>query len=252
VQTGQPVPARFCTRCGAARTSEGRFCANCGAWLGDVMPRPLEPEARQVEAAPVVYPVALRLAYRSEAPRLRTGLRLPLALLHLGMWLLLFVLSLVTTLLAWLAALVTGRQPRQLARLHAAMLRYVTRTAAYVAVATDASPSWPWQSGEGHPVTVAVPSDVRLPRLRTLLILPLSLPAVMTAIMFGIVTWMLAIGAWFAVLATGRLPRTIHDMQALAIGFQCRVLAYVPLLLMAKYPWYEREGVLVPERRADR
>jgi hypothetical protein len=24
----------------------------------------------------------------------------------------------------------------------------------------------------------------------------------------------------------------------------------VPLLLMAKYPWYEREGVLVPVRRS--
>ena len=77
----------------------------------------------------------------------------------------------------------------------------------------------------------------------------MSLPAVLTAIMFGIVTLMLAIGAWVAVLVTGRLPRTIHDMQVLAIGFQCRTLAFVPLLLMAKYPWYEREGVLVPSRR---
>lgn len=214
------------------------------------MPRPVEPAALQPEeAAPVHYPVSLQLAYRREVSRKRTALRLPFALLHVLLWLLLFVLSLVTTTLGWIAALVIGRQPSRLRRLHTAMLRYATRTAAYAAVATDAPPPLPWHSDAGHPVSVEVPSDVRLRRLRTLLILPLSLPAVLTAVMFGIVTFMLAIGAWFAVLATGRLPRTIHDMQVLAIGFQCRTLAYVPLLLMAKYPWYEREGVLMPSRR---
>ena len=251
MQAGPPAPARFCIRCGAARVPGARFCTRCGTWLEDgTAPPPVEPALRQPEpAAPVHYPVVLELSYRRAAPRLRTGLRLPLALPHLVIWLLMVVLSLVTTPIAWLAALAIGRQPRQLARLHAAMLRYATRTAAYAAVATDTPPAWPWRNGAGHPVAVAVPSDIRLPRLRTLLILPVSLPAVLTAIMFGIVTLMLAIGAWVAVLVTGRLPRTIHDMQVLAIGFQCRTLAFVPLLLMAKYPWYEREGVLVPSRR---
>jgi Domain of unknown function (DUF4389)/zinc-ribbon domain len=246
----QVRPARFCTRCGAARVDGARFCTRCGAWLDETVPRPLEPAALPPEeAAPVHYPVSLELAYRPQVSRLRTGLRLPLALPHVILWLLLFVVSLVTTTLAWITALITGRQSSGLRRLHTAMLRYATRTAAYAAIATDAPPAWPWRDDAGHPVSVEVPPDVRLRRMRTLLILPLSLPAVLTALMFGIVTFMLAIGAWFAVLATGRLPRTIHDMQMLAIGFQCRTLAHVPLLLMAKYPWYEREGVLLPSRR---
>jgi hypothetical protein len=85
--------------------------------------------------------------------------------------------------------------------------------------------------------------------LRTLLIVPISLPAVMTSFLFGVVTWMLSVGAWAAILVTGRLPRTIHDMQMLAIRFQCRTLAFVPLLLMRDYPWYERGPVLLPGRR---
>ena len=210
------------------------------------------PPAAIEEAPPVVYPVAVELPFQPAASRLRGGVRPLLALPYIVLWLLLLVVSLVTTPLAWLVSLVTGRQPRWLRRLHGAMLRYVTRTAAYVALATDAAPAWPWRDGRSHPVAVAVPDEVRLPRLRTLLIWPLAIPAVLTAILFGVVTLMLAIGAWAAILATGRLPRTIHDMQQLALGFQCRTLAYVPLLLMAKYPWYEREGGLIPVQRSVR
>jgi hypothetical protein len=76
-------------------------------------------------------------------------------------------------------------------------------------------------------------------RLRTLLLLPLSLPAVVTAFFFGMVAWLLAIGAWWAILFTGRMPRTIHEMQGLTYAFQCHTLAYVPLLLTDAYPWYE-------------
>ncbi len=195
------------------------------------------------------YSVAAELPYRPLPSRSRSVARLPLALPHVAVWLALAVLSLVTTPLAWLAALATGRQPRGLRRLHTAMLGHTTRTAAYLALATDVAPAWPWRDASGHPIAIEVPGEVRLPRLRMLLILPLSLPAVMTAVLFGIVTWMLAVGAWAVVLCTGRLPSSIHDMQVLAIRFQCRVLAHVPLLLMPEYPWYERGPVLLPGRR---
>ena len=76
-------------------------------------------------------------------------------------------------------------------------------------------------------------------RLRTLVLLPLSLPAVVTAGFFGMVAWLLAVGAWWTILFTGRMPRTIHEMQGLTYAFQCHTLAYVPLLLTDAYPWYE-------------
>jgi len=252
VHTGPPArAARFCTRCGLARPDGARYCPRCGASFDDIPAAP--PDAPSPaplhETALIVYPVAAELPFQPDTSRLRTGLRLPLALPHLVLWLVLVLLSLVTTPAAWLAALVTGRQPRALHRLHAAMLRYATRTAAYLFLATGAAPALPWRDGAAHPVAVTVPEPGRLPRLRTLLILPIALPAVLTSMMFAIVTIMLAVGAWAAILATGRLPRTIHDMQELAIRFQCRTLAYVPLLLMPTYPWYEREGVLVPEGR---
>jgi hypothetical protein len=84
--------------------------------------------------------------------------------------------------------------------------------------------------------------------LRTLVAAPLAIPAVVTAVLFGVVSLMLAIGAWCAILATGRLPRTIYDMQELALGFQCRTLGHVPMLLTLVYPWYE-SGPLLPRSR---
>lgn len=249
MQPGPPAPARYCARCGLERHPGARFCTRCGERFADA-PAQVPPAAVLQEAAPVVYPVVLELPFQPAVSRPRSAFRIPLALPHIVLWLGLAVVSLVTTPVAWLAALATGRQPRRLRRLHAAMLRYVTRTAAYLALATDAPPAWPWRGAAAHPVSVAVPDHVRLPRLRTLLIVPIAIPAVLTAVMFGIVTVLLAIGAWAAILVTGRLPRTIHDMQQLALGFQCRTLAFIPLLLMARYPWYDREGVLVPVRRS--
>ena len=70
-------------------------------------------------------------------------------------------------------------------------------------------------------------------------------------VMFGVVAWMLAIGAWFGILAGGRMPRSIHEMLQLSIGFQCRALGHLPLLLTDQYPWYESGPLMLPSRRAD-
>jgi hypothetical protein len=242
-----PVPARFCTRCGSERPGGARFCTRCGASFDEAPAAPAVSAPPDVPARP--YPVQLALPYEPLPSRPRTAARWPLALPYLVLWLVLIAACAVTAPLGWLAAVVTGRLPGTIRRFHTAVLAYVTRTSAYLAMATDVPPPMPWRSGEAHPVQVAVSPPARLPWVRTLLIVPLAIPAVATAILFGVVTWMLSVGAWVAVLATGRLPRTIHDMQALALGFQCRTLAHVPLLLMADYPWYERGPVLLPSRR---
>lgn len=256
---GEPaVPPRFCTRCGSERPAGARFCARCGAPFDAAAGAAAAPEARTAPPVPPVvddlparpYPIAVALPYEPEPSRPHTAARWVLALPTILLWLALLAACVVTGPLGWLAALVTGRLPDPLRRFHTAVLVYVTRAGAYVAMATDVAPPMPWRNGERHPVQVRVDPPAGLPRLWMLLIAPLSLPAVITAFLFGIVTWMLSIGAWVTVVGTGRLPRTIHDMQALAIGFQCRALAFVPLLLTADYPWYERGPLLLPSRRS--
>ena len=153
-------------------------------------------------------------------------------------------------MVGWLAVLALGRLPRPIHRFQAATVVYVTRVAAYVGLVDDRFPPFPWQRRDGLPVDVWVAPPARMSRLRTLVLLPLSLPAVVTAFFFGMVAWLLAVGAWWTILFTGRMPRTIHEMQGLTYAFQCHTLAYVPLLLTDAYPWYET-GPLALRRRPE-
>jgi hypothetical protein len=245
-----PVPARYCSQCGRERLPGARFCVGCGVELArvELPPQPLPEVAELLPAQP--YPVSCDLPYQPLPSRPSSIGRPLLAAPHLLLWAVLAALSLLTAPAGWCAALVLGRLPGPIHRLHAAELVYVTRTCAYLALAVDRAPPFPWQQRPDHPLSVTVAPPAPLSRLRTLVALPLALPAVVTALMFGVVTWMLAIGAWFAIALSGRLPRTIHEMQQLAIGFQCRTLAHVPLLLTGVYPWYESGPLVLPSRRS--
>ncbi len=241
--------ARFCTVCGREREPGARFCVRCGSEFRDA---DLVPEADLpvvVEEGPAVpYPVAYRTEYTPSQFRPAAAFRLILAVPHLLLWALELPVSLVLAALGWVAALAVGRLPVPIRRFQAAVLAHVTRTCAYLTLQTGRFPPFPWQAGERHPVHVDVARAQPLPRLRTLVVVPLAIPAVVTAVMFGVVSFTLAIGAWFAILTTGRLPRTIYDMQELALGFQCRTLGHMPMLLTMVYPWYE-SGPLLPRSR---
>jgi hypothetical protein len=200
----------------------------------------------------LVLTVAIVLAVFSPHPEVSTWMGLAvlvLALPLLVVWLVAMVLSLVVAVPAWLAALLLGRVPARLFRFQAGMLHYFTRTSAYLCMAGGRWPPFPWQGAGDHPMVEIDPLAPRS-RVKTLLVLPLSVPAVITAACFGVVVWMLGVGAWVAVAVTGRLPTTIQEMLDLSIGFQCRTLGYLPLLLTDVYPWYESGPFMLPSRRA--
>ena len=248
-----PTPtARFCTACGRERLPGAAFCTGCGRAFADVQTVAVDlgalPEA--VDLAPArPYPIAYHAGYQERQDRLASIFRLVLAVPHILVWLVLMVASLALALLGWVAALAMGRLPDPIRRFQIATLVYVTRVAGYLVLLTDRFPPFPWQTSGAYPVSVAVADPAPLPRLRTLVALPLAVPAIATAILFGVVAVMLAVGAWCAVIVTGRLPRTIYEMQELAIGFQCRTLGHVPLLLTHVYPWYESGPLVLPSRR---
>ena len=253
VVTDPIAPARFCTRCGRARLERARFCVGCGHAFDDAALLPqgspvlLEVEHEIRPASP--YPVAYSVQRSGQVSRASTVFRLVLALPHIVGWLVITAVSLLVAVVGWIAALVLGRQPAPLHRFQAATLAYVTQVAAYLGLVTDRFPPFPWQAGRSHhPVHVDVAAPAPLPRLHTLLVVPLALPAIFTALMFGLMAWLLAVGAWCAIIGTGRLPRTIAEMQDVAYGFQCRTLGHVPLLLTGVYPWYD-SGPLVPRSR---
>lgn len=282
------APARFCIRCGRERLPAARFCVGCGFEFADpgipagplsvatepgpehpypirfrVPASPRRPGATNRTQLILAFPfhvgpiavviVSLVVAAFSAHTRVAAWLGLALLILSLPVvvvWLVAMALSLVVAVPAWLAALALGRVPAPLYRFQAAMLRYFTRTSAYLCMAGDRWPPFPWQGADAYPPVEIDPPAPRS-RLKTLLVLPLSVPAVITAVFFGVVVWMLGVGAWIAVAVTGRLPSTIQEMLDLSIGFQCRTLGYFPLLLTDVYPWYESGPLMLPARRPD-
>jgi hypothetical protein len=272
-------------RCGRERLPAARFCIGCGLEFADsaaplevaheLTPESAYPIRYRVPASPprsratnwtrliLAFPfhvgqlavVIVALVVSAYSPDQHVVAWLGLALLVLALpvllvWLPAMVLSLVAAVPTWLAALLLGRVPVALYRFQAAMLRYFTRTSAYLCMAGGRWPPVPWQGADAYPPVEIDPPAPRS-RLKTLLVLPLSVPAVITALFFGVVVWMLGVGAWIAVAVTGRLPITIQEMLDLSIGFQCRTLGYFPLLLTDKYPWYESGPLMLPSRRAD-
>jgi len=87
------------------------------------------------------YPVALDLgAQPRERDRLTVGFRLILAIPHLVAVWALGLAWILTTLVAWLAILLTGSYPGGLYRFGVGVLRWNTRVEAYLLLLTDAYP----------------------------------------------------------------------------------------------------------------
>jgi uncharacterized protein DUF4389 len=247
-----PPVARYCIRCGRVRVEGARFCTACGAVFDDGPLQTLATLPVATELQPISpYPIRVKLAYEPRRSRMAAAFRLILAVPHLILWAIVLALALPVALAAWVGAVATSRVPTPLHRFGAAVLRYVTRVAAYLCLATDDWPPFPGQSAPGYPIQVDIDPPARRSRLRTLLAPLLAGPAIFAAVMFGIAAWMLAIGAWCAILATGRMPRGIHEMLDVALAFQSRALGYWPLLLTDVYPWFESGPLMLPSRRRE-
>jgi hypothetical protein len=203
------------------------------------------------------HPVRLVVEDDLRRNRLTVFFRLLLAIPHL-LWLFLWsIAALVVTVITWFAALVTGRPP---AALHGFLSRYVRYTVhlnAYLYLAANPYPPFVGEPG-GYVVDVELPAPEAQARWKTLLRIVLALPALLLSAALGgaggpplnasrnsrsgrysgAVGALMAICAflgWFAVLATGRMPRGLRDANAYALGYNAHVASFV-LLLTDRYP----------------
>jgi hypothetical protein len=143
-------------------------------------------------------------------------------------------------------------------RLHrylAAYVKFVTHYLAYVRLAADPYP--PFDGGDGYPIDLWIAPPERQRRLGVALRIPLAIPALVigellvggtqvtgathtvgalsSRITQGGLTGTVAILAWFAILARGRVPRGLRDAAAYGISYGAQLWAYL-LLLTDRYP----------------
>jgi hypothetical protein len=142
---------------------------------------------------------------------------------------------------AWFAIVITGRFPDGLYQFLAGFIRFLTRATAYTALLCDpyppfggaADPSYPIRMDFGRPL----PS---YSRLKTGFRFILAIPLAVLRWAIGILLQVAAVGAWFVIVITGRLPRGLFDVMVLASSYTARSDACL-LLLTETYPPFQDE-----------
>lgn len=142
----------------------------------------------------------------------------------------------VGAFLGWFAALALGRIPRGLRDLVAYALSYGAQLWAYLLVLTDRYPSSdPLAAVEplptrSDPVRMENGDDRRRSRLTVFFRLPLAVPHLVWLSLWGILALLAAIANWFATLATGASPESLHRFLAAYLRYQLHVGAFLNLV----------------------
>jgi hypothetical protein len=165
--------------------------------------------------------------------RVTTAFRLLLAIPH---FLVLYVLAIaaeVVAVIAWFAALFTGRLPAGLADFLTGWLRWSARVYAYVGLLTDQYPPFALADAD-YPVRLSA-APGRLNRLAVLFRLILAIPAWLLFVLIGYGAVVIGVVIWLIVLITGTMPAPLHQAVAAVVRYGARFYGYF-FLMSGTYP----------------
>ena len=181
------------------------------------------------------HPVRIVVADELERPRLMVLFRLFLAIPHF-VWLLLWsVATLVAAVVAWIAALATGRVPPALHRFLAAYVRYVLHLLSFVHLVGRKFPGFTGRA-RSYGIDLQVDPGPRQSRWKILFRLLLALPALVLGGVLGGVVLVVAFLGWFYAIVTGRMPEGLRNLGASCLRYGAQVDSYL-LLLTDRYPY---------------
>jgi hypothetical protein len=168
--------------------------------------------------------------------RLTVFFRLPLVFPHL-LWLALWsILAWVAAILNWLATLVGGRSPAALHRFLAAYVRYLISVNAFLYLIANPFPGFGGGAGAYPPLDTIIGPPERQGRWTVAFRLALALPVLLIQSAYGSLLTLVGIFGWFASLITGRMPKGLRGLGALALRYQAQWLGYT-MLLTGSYPY---------------
>jgi hypothetical protein len=169
--------------------------------------------------------VAVRFGVPQPQRRVTVLFRLILVIPHLIVLEFVAIAALVVLVLAWFAALFTGRMPEGPGRFLCGYLRWVTRVDAYLYLLTDQYPPFQLDPSPDYPVDFVVQTG-RLNRWAVLFRYFLAIPA---AIAVGMVTVGLSIFSvvlWVATLIRGTMPQWMFEAVSAVLRYRARFSAY--------------------------
>ncbi len=185
------------------------------------------------EASSTAHPIGLIVTDDLRRSRLTVFFRLLLVIPHL-IWLSLWgIVAELAVLVAWFAALFTGRVPDGLHGFIAGFLRYSTRVNSYMLLLANPYP--PFSSAGSYPVDARIDPAKSQSRLTVFFRFLLVIPAALLSYVFRAVNNLVALLGWFYCLATGRMNEGMRNISAWLLRYEIQTYAYV-FLLTGTYP----------------
>jgi hypothetical protein len=189
----------------------------------------------------VSYPVTFEADYVERRSRLTAFFRLLLAI-PLGIWLYFYgLVAAVALVIAWFAIVLSARYPKGLYDFVAGFTRAVTRITAYSALLCDPYPPFGGSDKADYPVRMSFAGPLaRYSRVKTFFRMLLAIPILFVRYAMTLLLEIGAVGAWFVIVITGKMPRGLFDPMVLANSYIARSDAYV-YMLTETYPPFQDE-----------
>ena len=186
------------------------------------------------------YPVTFEADYVQQRNRLTVFFRLILAI-PLAIWLYIYAIgATIAVVVAWITIVITGRYPPALYNFIAGFTRFVARFTAYAVLLDDPYPAFGGADDPAYPVRMGFQPLDEYSRLKTFFRFLLAIPILIVRYAMNILLEIGAIGAWFVILFTGKMPRGLFDLMVLANSYMARSDAYI-FLLTETYPPFQDE-----------
>jgi len=189
----------------------------------------------------VAYPATFQADYVEKRNRLTAFFRLILAIPAVIVVALYGILAAFAAVIAWFAIVFTAHYPHGLYEFVSGYNRSLARVTAYAALVCDPYPPFTGADDASYPVRMQFgPPLERYSRLKTGFRFILAIPILLLRYALHFLLEFGAVGAWFVILFTGKLPRGLYDVMVLANSYTARSDAYL-LLLTETYPPFQDE-----------
>jgi hypothetical protein len=134
----------------------------------------------------------------------------------------------------WFGTLFKGQSPHEFHVFSERYVRYRAHLSAYLTLLANPYPGFFGRPGS-YPIDLEIPPPARQNRWVTGFRLILAIPAFIFSWVFSIVTFIVALIAWFVALVIGRTPKGMRDLLAYCRRYRSQTDAYL-YLLTDRYP----------------
>ena len=182
------------------------------------------------------YPVRLDVEYPEGLSRWKIFVKWLLAIPHFIIVYILQIVNSVLVFIAFLAILFTKKWPRGMFDFSLQIHRWTANVLAYsLLLLRDEYPPFSGDIGE-YPLVLDVEYREDLSRWMIFVKWLLVLPHVIILTFLGIAAFFVVVIAWFAILFTGRYPRSMFDFVVGTYRWLTRVSAYSSWFMTDRYP----------------